>query len=165
MRSQRTLLPVLTGVFAALICVGTLLIQIPIPATGGYVNPGDGVLLVAAAVLPLPHAVLAAAIGSMLADILTGYLAYAPATLIIKGLMALFAGMLLRRLQGKKWAFAAAGFCAECCMVLGYFVFEALFLGLRWGAAAGIAGNVSQGVMGLLIYIAVAPVLKKRLHK
>ena len=89
MNNNRTLSLVLTSVFAALICVCTLMVQIPIPATGGYANPGDGVLLLAAGLLPLPLSAAAAAIGSMLADVITGYMLYAPATFIIKGGMAL----------------------------------------------------------------------------
>ena len=79
--------------------------------------------------------------------------------------MALLCGLLLRRYQGKKWAFAAGGFCAECCMVLGYFVFEALFLGLHWGAAAGIAGNAAQGVVGMAVFSLIAPVLTRLFRK
>ena len=73
MTQKTTLKTVVTALFAALICLATMLVQIPIPATGGYANLGDGVLLIASAVLPLPHAVLAAGVGSMLADLLTGY--------------------------------------------------------------------------------------------
>ena len=39
---------VFVALFAALICVATMIIRIPIPATGGYANLGDGILLVCA---------------------------------------------------------------------------------------------------------------------
>ena len=37
------------GMFAALICICTSFLKIPIPATGGYVHPGDALCLLAAA--------------------------------------------------------------------------------------------------------------------
>ena len=45
MKHTSTFKIVLTALFAALICVATLLVQIPIPATGGYANLGDGMIL------------------------------------------------------------------------------------------------------------------------
>lgn len=165
MNNNRTLSLVLTSVFAALICVCTLMVQIPIPATGGYANPGDGVLLLAAGLLPLPLSAAAAAVGSMLADVITGYMLYAPATFIIKGSMALLCGFLLKKLQGKKTAYILSALAAECLMVLGYFLYEAIFLGLGFGAAAGIVGNAGQGALGAVIFCVLFPVIKKVIGK
>ena len=50
----------------------------------------------------------AAGVGTMLADLFNGYAAYAPATLIIKFLMAAAAGLLLRGGQ-RSFPRAAAG--------------------------------------------------------
>ena len=165
MNNNRTLSLVLTSVFAALICVCTLMVQIPIPATGGYANPGDGVLLLAAGLLPLPLSAAAAAVGSMLADVITGYMLYAPATFMIKGSMALLCGFLLKKLQGKKTAYILSALAAECLMVLGYFLYEAIFLGLGFGAAAGILGNAGQGALGAVIFCVLFPVIKKVIGK
>ena len=165
MNNNRTLSLVLTSVFAALICVCTLMVQIPIPATGGYANPGDGVLLLAAGLLPLPLSAAAAAVGSMLADVITGYMLYAPATFIIKGSMALLCGFLLKKLQGKKTAYILSALAAECLMVLGYFLYEAIFLGLGFGAAAGIMGNAGQGALGAVIFCVLFPLIKKVIGK
>ena len=165
MNNNRTLSLVLTSVFAALICVCTLMVQIPIPATGGYANPGDGVLLLAAGLLPLPLSAAAAAVGSMLADVITGYMLYAPATFMIKGSMALLCGFLLKKLQGKKTAYILSALAAECLMVLGYFLYEAIFLGFGFGAAAGIMGNAGQGALGAVIFCVLFPVIKKVIGK
>ena len=165
MNKNRTLSLVLTSVFAALICVCTLMVQIPIPATGGYANPGDGVLLLAAGLLPLPLSAAAAAVGSMLADLITGYMLYAPATFIIKGSMALLCGFLLKKLQGKKTAYILSALAAECLMVLGYFLYEAIFLGHGFGACAGILGNAGQGALGAVIFCVLFPVIKKVIGK
>ncbi len=79
---------VLTALFAALCTVATM---IAFPAGPGYINAGDIVLLLAAFTLAPTQAMLAAGIGSALADLLNGYAMYAPATFVIKALMALCA--------------------------------------------------------------------------
>ena len=74
------------GIFAALICVLTMVIVIPIPATQGFINIGDAGVMIAGLLLGPVIGGLAGGIGSALADIFLGYTIYAPATLIIKGL-------------------------------------------------------------------------------
>lgn len=167
MKKIGTFRVVLAALFAALICVATMLVQIPIPATGGYANLGDGVILIAAFILHTYDAVLAAGLGSMLADLLLGYVSYAPGTLVIKAVVALIAGLLFRKLAAEKKpgtqmaVMAMAGVCAECFMVLGYFFYEAVILGIGAGAAGAVLGNVGQGVVGAVIALIVAPILRK----
>lgn len=84
MTQKTTLKTVVTALFAALICLATMLVQIPIPATGGYANLGDGVILIAAFLIQPWSAVVAAGVGSALADVLSGYVAFVPGTLVIK---------------------------------------------------------------------------------
>jgi len=48
---------------------------------------------------------------------------------------------------------------AEALMVLGYFFYEAVILGMGWAAAAGIVGNVMQGVAGIIAASIITPVL------
>ena len=158
---------VLTALFAALICVATMLVQIPIPATGGYANLGDGIILICACLMHPLYAVIAAGLGSMLADIFAGYAAYAPATLVIKAGVAAIAALIFRRFAGKRSLRAAlpgiivAGILAETFMVLGYFFYEAVLLGYGAAAAGGIAGNIAQGVVGVAVACVVTPVLMR----
>ncbi|MBR0319659.1 MAG: ECF transporter S component [Clostridia bacterium] len=162
MNNNRTLSLVLTSVFAALICVCTLMVQIPIPATGGYANPGDGVLLLAAGLLPLPLSAAAAAVGSMLADVITGYMLYAPATFIIKGLMAMiaFSGFtLLNKKLGDLSSRLLSGAAAEIVMILGYFVFEGFLYGFA-PSLANIPANALQGIAGLIMGTVLIKMLK-----
>ena len=64
----------LTAVFMALICVATMVIQIPIPL--GYAHLGDCMILLATYLLGPVAGMLASGIGSAMADILTGYANY-----------------------------------------------------------------------------------------
>ena len=94
MKDEKTRKLVYLALFTALTTAATMVVRVPSP-TGGYVNAGDAVVLLCAFVLgPVPGAV-AAGIGSALADIFGSYFLYAPATLVIKGLTALVAGLLL----------------------------------------------------------------------
>lgn len=142
---------VLASVFAALCCVATMLIHIPIPATNGYVNLGDCVVLLGALMLGPLYGMAAGGIGSMLADLLLGYAAYAPGTLVIKGLMALCAALVFRALRGKsRFAVTVGALTGELIMVIGYFAFESTVLGYGLAAAASIPANAIQGVGGML---------------
>lgn len=167
MKHMSTFRIVMTALFAALICVATMLVQIPLPATGGYANLGDGVILICAFLMNPPYAVIAAGLGSLLADLLAGYAAYAPGTLAIKAGVALIAALIWRRFgrgHGAKRALAVmilSGVLAEAFMVLLYFLYEALLLGMGSGAAGAIPGNIGQGAVGVIIACVTAPVLTR----
>ncbi len=97
MTDQKLRKLVMAALFAALTTVMTMVIRIPSPMSG-YVNLGDCAVLLSAWILGPGLGCAAAGIGSMLADLL-GYPLYAPGTLVVKGLMALAAGLLFRRLR------------------------------------------------------------------
>lgn len=154
---------VFTGCMAAIICILTMIVKIPTP-TKGYVNIGDTGVILASAMLGPLYGALASGIGSALADIISGYMVYAPVTLIIKALMAVFAALIIRKVRGNKSIILAVLFC-EAIMVLGYFLFEIFMAGSVAAAAAGIPMNILQGVIngiaGAIIYIAAKNYLPK----
>ena len=148
MKNKKLRLLVQTALFAAIITVATMIIQIPIPG-GGYVHPGDSVILLCAWLLgPIPGAV-AGAVGAGLADLLSGYALYLPATVLIKALMGLCAGALFTRLSNRTTGRLLGGTVAGLVMVLGYFLYEAFVLGLGLGAVASVPANLFQALFGL----------------
>lgn len=131
-----------------------MIIKIPTP-TGGYVNIGDGFVLLSGWMLGPVWGTLAAGIGSMLADLI-GYPIYAPATFIIKALMALVAFALAKAcklvFKKQRWlAYVLSGIVAELVMIVGYFVFEAIFMSYGMGAIVGVLPNASQAAVGIII--------------
>lgn len=165
MNSKATFRIVLTALFAALVCVATMFIRVPSP-TSGYVNLGDGIVLLSAFMLGPVYGSFAAGIGSMLADILAGYPAYAVGTLIIKTVVALVGGAIYRRLHRKNETLVGhvvriviSGFCAEIFMVLGYFAYSGIFLSYGIGAAVEIPGNIIQSLFGVVIASVLTPIL------
>ena len=97
---------VTAALFAALACVATMVIKIPSPMDG-YLNLGDCVVLAAGWLLAPGYGFLAAGLGSGLADLFSGYAAYAPATFAIKGLMALIAFYGFKALSAKTGSLTA----------------------------------------------------------
>ena len=156
---------VLAALFAALCTVMTMVIQVPSPMQG-YVNLGDCAVLLAAWVLGPVYGGAAAGIGSMLADLLSGYAHYAPGTFAIKLAMAVAAALIFRALQERRsaplvLAQTVSGVAAEIIMVAGYFGYASLWLGKGLAAAASIPGNVVQGVFGLVAAAVVYAILAR----
>lgn len=141
----------LTGLFAALATVATLIIQIPTPSKG-YINLGDCIVNVAAWLLGPVYGAAAAGIGSGLADLISGYAIYAPATFIIKALMAVASYYVFTLLFRKIHSFPArmaAAITAEIIMCAGYVIFETIIYGSFAAAAVGIPANAVQGIAGV----------------
>lgn len=154
---------VTAALFAAIICVATFIVKIPSPATNGYFNLGDCFVILSGLLLPPVYGALAAGLGSALADILAGYVQYAPATFIIKALMALSVYLIIKAF-GNKYNFVSklcAGFTAEAIMVLGYFGYEAVILKYGLAAAGSIFSNVMQGIVGIVAALAIAAAIGK----
>ena len=165
----------LTGLMAAMVCLATWLLHIDV-GTSGYVHLGDTMIYLAAVILPTPYAVAAAAIGGVLADVLSGAAIWAIPTAIIKAVMVLaFTAkreriLCTRNLLAPLWA----GFIC----VGGYYVAETVILTLGGSplpaaaiaAVAGISFNTVQVVACGIAYIAAAAAfdrldMKKRLRR
>ena len=162
MKNKKLKLTIISALFAALICVATMVVKIPTPLNG-YINLGDCVILVAAFTLPCGYGFLAAGIGSCLADILSGYTAYAPATFIIKGLMVLVVYRVTKLSKSNKQNFlkVLSGVLAELWMVLGYYIFEGFMYGFK-PSLANIPMNLIQGAAGLVLAVILIKVLEKQ---
>lgn len=153
---------VLSSLFAALICVATMLIKIPSPLKG-YLNLGDGIVLLSAWILPLPYGAAAAGLGSALADIFSGYVMYAPATFVIKGLMAIVAYICYKLFEKKMKSSiskALSAAAAEVVMILGYFLFEGILYGFI-PSLVNIPANAVQAVAGIIIGVVLFTVFEK----
>lgn len=163
MNTQKLKSLIASAVLAALCCVATIVIQIPSPANG-YINLGDAVVLFCAFSLSPIYAAAAAGIGSALADVLTGYAFYAPATLIIKALMAFCACIIFKKLraQHELSGLLTAGLASEAIMVVGYFAYSYLLLGNGLSAVASISSNLFQAVIGLAAGVAIYKILPSK---
>ena len=143
---------VTSALFSALICVATMVIKIPSPLKG-YVNIGDCFVLLAGWTLSPLYAFISAGLGSALADVLSGYVTYAPATFIIKGVMALilhFGFKYLCKKTNSTISQIISGIVAEVWMIVGYFLFEGVLYGFI-PSLVNIPANAVQGVVGVVL--------------
>ena len=152
---------ILAALFAALSCVATMSIRIPTPGTGGYIHPGDAIVILSGVILGPVWGFLAGGIGSALSDLIGGYFVYVPITFVIKGLVALAAGLLYQKVgktQKSRYAAVVLGGVADIILVAGgYFVCEYFIYGA--GAAASIPANIIQGIGGVVISCILYPIL------
>ena len=148
------------GVLAALVFIGT---ELHIPTAIGHINLGDLVILVSSYILG-PLAFFPAAIGSTLADLLAGYPQYAVATFIIKGVMGLVAGILLKRnAEGKTHLVRklSASFVTELIMIAGYFAFESL--PFMYGVEAALGSVIPNGIQASAAIVGAVPLMYVKL--
>lgn len=159
--NEKLLLIVYAGLFAAMTALLTATLHIPVG--NGYIHCGDAVIYLAAAVLPMPYAIGASAVGGMMADVLSGYPMYALPTFIIKGLLALTFALIggerklsLRRIMG----LVACGIVS----ILGYWVTAVILYG-GWTAQfiGTVPGNLVQAAGSGIVYAVIA-LSMERMH-
>ncbi|MBR1864438.1 MAG: TIGR04002 family protein [Ruminococcus sp.] len=145
----------LTGVFAAMIYLLTAFVHIP---TGvGYTHAGDGLIFLAASLLPAPYAAAAGAIGGALADGLSGFLIWLPATVVIKALTALFFSNSTNEIICKRNLLALIPSLLLC--VAGYSLYQGLVISDSITAASMTAAFAQtpayciQTAMSAVLYI------------
>ena len=109
----------ISAMFAALVFVATFLVKVPLPV--GYVHIGDGIVFLASALLPLPYAMIASAVGVGLADLCAGYAIYIPITVIIRILTVLFFS---RKKPMLSWHNIIALAASIVLCAVGYWAFE-----------------------------------------
>lgn len=162
----RTKRLVTAAFLAALTCVATMIIKIPSPLKG-YLNLGDCVVLFSGWMLSPAYGFLAAGLGSALADLFSGYIIYAPATFLIKGLMALIAYYGFHFLHKKTDSIPArmiSGIIAEITMILGYYIFEGFLYGFV-ASVVNIPANAMQGIAGLILGIILTKIISPYMQK
>ncbi len=160
--------------FATLAFVGTTIIRIPIPASGGYFNLGDTFVMAAALLYGPWIGGLVGLIGPALADAI-GFPQFILATAVVKGVEGAAVGLIgwtpRGTTAGRVTAALAAGIVI---LVAGYFVFEAYlypllarripFFGVTdpTAALAEILPNLFQGIFSAVIAFGIWRVLGKK---
>lgn len=115
-----------TGIIAAFVALaflGTLLIRVPLPATGGYFNLGDTFVMLAALLFGPLAGLLTGCFGPAIADLI-GFPQFVPATAVTKGLEGLIVGLIALK-GGRTGLRILAVACGVLVMAGGYFIFEA----------------------------------------
>lgn len=149
----------LNALFIAIVCVMTLVIKVPVPATNGYIHIGDSAIILIACFFGPGYGWIAGGVGSALADLLSGYPHWAPFTFIIKALMGLIMGKISDlnsekgRLTGVRNLVAVL--LGGIWQVTGYFFGGALLKGSFLVSLSSVPENIVQAVGSIIIFYIV----------
>ncbi|MBN2335367.1 ECF transporter S component [Candidatus Bathyarchaeota archaeon] len=151
------------GVMGALATIATMIFTFPIPATSGYFNLGDTIVIITSLTFGPVVGALAGGLGSGLADLLGGWYNWVIFTTLIKGAEGAVAGYLAgdpatRTLQKTIVAWLVGG----VMMVGGYFVVQVFMYGVT-AAVSELPFNMLQMTGAGLIGIPISNALKDRL--
>ena len=160
---------VMTALMMSLIMVATMFIRVPIPGTQGYVHLGDAMIFLSVLILGWKYGALAAAFGSMLADVIGGFAMWGPWSFAIKGIMALILGLMMAKLSGGEnsgirrfmGVEIAAMIVAGAFMTAAYYVAEGVMYGNWIAPLLGVPWNIGQFAVGMVIAVIIATALCK----
>lgn len=147
----------LAGVLTALVFVFTAYLHIPVYT--GYTHIGDGFIFLSACLLPLPYGIFVGSVGALLADCLTGYALWAPASVLIKGLTVLFFCRRNQRLLSARNLIALLPAGILC--IGGYYLYEGWITGNFLAPLAGVWGNLLQWLFSSGLFILLAFIIDR----
>ena len=144
--------------FIALITVTTMFVKIPL-ALFGYVHLGDLFIFLACFMLKPKYSIVVGGVGSALADLFLGFAVYAPATLVIKALVALSFSLVVYNKPTLVREVLAVIF-GTLIIGGGYLIYEGILYG--FGAAiVNLPFNLIQGAVCGGLAIILIKILEK----
>lgn len=149
----------LTYVFTAFVNI-----RLPIVANGGLIHLGNVPLFVFAIIYGKKTGALAGGIGMGLFDLLSGWTAWAPFTLVIVGLMGYVVGAITEKKKEYRWTVVAM-LVALVIKIAGYYVAEGFIYGNWVAPLTSIPGNIIQVVTAMIIVASVIAPLRKAASK
>jgi uncharacterized membrane protein len=157
---------VITGLLIALVFVATYVIRftLPISINGGLVHTGNVALFMAAIVFGKKKGAIAGAVGMGLFDVLSGWLAWAPFTFVIRGVMGYIIGSFayFNGRKGNSLFWNSIGILiASLWMIGGYYLTEVILYGNWIAPVTSIPGNVTQLLVGVVLGLPISVTLKK----
>ena len=157
-----------TALLIALVFVATRFINIrlPISSNGGLVHLGNTMLFISSIVFGKKKGAIAGAFGMGLFDLLSEWAIWAPFTFIVRGIMGYIIGSIAwsNDKKGNNTITNIVGIIISgVWMIFGYYVTEVILYGNYITPLGSIPGNITQIVVGLVIGVPIAKVLKKHI--
>lgn len=157
---------VVSGLLIALVFIATKFINIrlPISVNGGLIHLGNVMLFTSAIVFGGKKGAVAGAFGMGLFDVTSGWMAWAPFTFVIRGVMGYIIGNIadIKHRRGSSFLWNLTAITAGgIWMIGGYYVTEALLYGNWIAPMTSVAGNVIQIVIGAVLGLPIVTVLKR----
>lgn len=168
-KKRNTLFLVLTAMFTALTTVVTMFVQIPNPATGGYVNIGDCIVLASATLLGPTAGFVVGGLGSCFADLLSGYAHWALPTFLIKGIEGFLCGITtyyIFRTKASKGikllSVALVSFASSIIMMLGYYLANYAMGGVGKAVASVVPNTIQAAVSFAIDIVFISALIKTK---
>ena len=157
---------VLNGLLISLVFIATRFINIrlPISINGGLIHMGNVMLFMVAIVFGHKRGAASGAFGMAIFDILSGWMAWAPFTFVIRGLMGYVIGKIayMNGKNGDSFLQNIVGiFSGGIIMIAGYYITEVVLYGNFIAPFTSVPGNIVQILIGALIGLPFAKALKK----
>lgn len=162
---NRTQELVTTALMIALTYVATWLINVRLPfvGSGGLIHLGNVPLFIAAILFGKKTGALAGGIGMGLFDLLSGWTAWAPFTLIIVGFMGFEVGLFAQKRPFRNVFVndTVSMVLALGIKIVGYYFAEVILYG-NWITPLGsVPGNILQVAVAAVIVLALLPILRR----
>lgn len=154
---------VMTALFIALTYVITGYINIRIPflaANGGLIHLGNVPVFVAAALYGRKSAALSGAVGMALFDLTCGWVAWAPFTFVVCGMIGWIFGFITEKHSSKGYLVVGV-LAALAVKIAGYYLAEGIIYGNWIAPAASIPGNVVQILTAGMVAVPLILALQK----
>lgn len=136
-----------------------MFIQIPTGSVGGMVHIGNIPLFIAAAFFGKRTGSVVGGVGMALSDLLTGWVPWAPITLITVGIMGFVYALIVDR-KPTLVRLIIASVAVLAVKVAGYYIGETIMYGSFLVPLASIPGNIIQISVNSVIAIPVILILK-----
>ena len=155
-----------TALLTTLVFVATAFINIrlPILSSGGLVQLGNVILFAAAILFGKKKGAIAGAVGMAIFDLSSGWALWAPFTLVVRGIMGYIVGTIAysNNKNGDNFLInILAVFVSGIWMIIGYYITEVILYGNLLAPVASIPGNITQLVVGLVLGLPLAKILKR----
>lgn len=150
------------AVSIALVYVATAFINIRLPfmANGGLIHLGNVPLFIVAMLYGKRAGAIAGGIGMGLFDLLSGWTAWSPFTLVIVGVMGYLVGLIAYNTNSNVRILLAM-LAALAVKIAGYYVAEAIIYSNWIVPVSSIPGNIVQVVTAIIIVFPIIKILKK----
>ncbi len=152
----------ITALATALVCLATMVVQIPIPL--GYAHLGDSCIILVSLMFGAKIGIFAGGVGSAMADILTGFAQWSLPTLIIKCIM----GLVIALIGYNKKEFkvlgvrpAAGAIAGLVWMIAGYTIAGIVMYGSVAAGVSQIPGLAAESVLNICVFYAVGYAISK----
>ncbi len=158
----------IVGIFSAFVCILTMIISIPIPATQGFINIGDAGVMIAGLLFGPIIGGIAGGVGSSLADLFLGFPHFALATLVIKGLEGFLVGLISnpkKQKQRLNYRDILSVLVGGFTMVTGYFLYEILIYGVPGALFEFFFNGIIQFGLGSIIAVIFTISIRKNIVK